>query len=697
MRRKKTEGRSPDVIVTFNFNTSSSVESFGRFADYVNREQATELEQNAEEAFEEHFDQEDYKKMISYMKRDAAIVQSASSEKRTGLFNAHSQNMTVEELDTLKANLKEAQRLGNNLWNGAVSFDIGFLIQIGVLEYNASLEAKIALADKKKKRLEEQDKTRVKKGEKAQNARAIYLAKKELEKFAKQRKVNQEKLKEALQEQMGSFLKAEGFNDTAFWWGSVHLNTKHVHVHVSISEIENSRKRVLNPLTGEKEPRGKFKVRNIERLKSKIFHSLDIDAHKKQRRINEIEVGVQREAVLSALDKPEVSRAYILLDFFLEEGRKRLPQEGRITFKSNRKEFREAKAYLEGFIDTYLKTVAKDDFHSWQEATKKQLAEYENTYSEGFDLEKLLLKRERTLRENLGNKLLKQLKEKENNSREKALDFLSTEDYKQIIDHLKEKEVDSKELGKLKYLLKVSQAEDNEILYKQELSKLQKFETVEANRALKNYHQTRLLEKIQLSQIEQCPGFKLSSEEQVKRKELHLKYIRPRDFKISQATPEIIHEKVERIDEEIESIRKTSDKALLSHIYHTHSQKEIINVLEKEKKILRIKEEIQKNNQSENRKENSRLFKELKILYGQHEALPQENKTNVKHKIKKSSSVEQFLAELKNPNRRISSFDWGTSFEQLSHILAQLEVQDRQTAQAKRAQKVSDEREERER
>lgn len=80
---------------------------------------------------------------------------------------------------------------------------------------------------------------------------------------------------------MPSFLKSEGFGSEAFWWGSVHLNTKHIHLHVSVSETQNSRKRVENPLTGLSEPRGKLKVRNMNRLKSNLYHDLDIDEHKK--------------------------------------------------------------------------------------------------------------------------------------------------------------------------------------------------------------------------------------------------------------------------------------------------------------------------------------------------------------------------------------------------------------------------------
>lgn len=699
MRRKKSEGRSPDIIVTFNFNTSSSVQSFGRFADYTNREQATEIEQNAEQVFEEHLEGEDYKKMISYMKRDSAITNS--DEKRTGLFNAQSQNMSTEDLGVLKEKLSQAQLTGNNLWNGAVSFDIGFLIQTGILEYNAPLEAKIALADKNKKRLEEQDKNRTKNKEKPKNSRAIYLAKKELEGLAKQRKVNQGRLKEAVQEQMGGFLKAEGFNEDAFWWGSVHLNTKHVHVHVSLSELNNSRKRILNEYTGEKEPRGKFKIRNIERLKSKIFHTLDIDANKKQRRVNEIEVGMQREAILTSLDSPKIPKEHLLLNFYLEEAQKKLPQEGNHSFKSNRKEFREAKAYLNSFIDTYLETVAKDEFSQWKEATKKQLSEYEGSYSTNFNLEKKLLNRETVLKENLGNKILKQLKTNNfsSQSSEEISDYLSAEDYKKIVEDLKDSNIPSKELGKFKYLFKLSQAEDNEMLLKHDLSKLQHFESLESNEKLKRYHQEKLKDKIKLSQLQQIPNFKLSNGAKEELKKLEEKYITPRNLKISEATSERIEKKLEYVTQEIEVITQTKDERLLHHVYGKSSQKEIIDTLQQEKKILNIKKDIHKNNQVGERQKNRELFNELKLLYGDQLGTEKEGFSNKDFKkapspknlsdvFKKYGNQSRFSLEKNQESSR--------GFEKLSNVLAQLDFKDISTAQAKRAKKISDEREERE-
>lgn len=527
------------------------------------------------------------------------------------------------------------------------------------------------------------------------------MAKKELEGLAKQRKVDQGRLKESIQEQMGSFLKAEGFNEDVFWWGSVHLNTKHIHVHVSISELNNSRKRVLNEYTGEKEPRGKFKIRNIERLKSKIFHTLDIDANKKQRRVNEIKVGMQREAILTSLDKPGIPKEYVLLNFYLEEAQKRLPQEGNFSFKSNRKEFREAKAYLNSFIDTYLETVAKDDFLQWKEASKKQLSDYEGSYSKNFNLGKTLLKRETVLKENLGNKILKQINKKSLSPQGEGelSDYLSTEDYKKIVDDLTDSGVSSKELGKFKYLLKVSQAEDNEILLKKDLSKLQNFETLASNVELKTYHQEQLKEKIKLSQMQQVPAFKLSAEEKVEFEKLQEKYVTPRDLKIPQATSERIENKIGQVNQEAEAITQTKDNAILLHIYGKASTKEIISELQQDIKIFNIKKEIHKNNQEGNRKENGALFKELKLLYGDQ---IDPTKENPNKSFKKASVIQQTTDDLRKSDTRFGFLkgkrqESGRNFENLSSILAQLDFKDMNTTQAKRSQKLSDDREERER
>ncbi|WP_407350342.1 relaxase MobL [Lactococcus garvieae] len=706
MRRKKSEGHSPDIIVTFNFNTSSSVKSFGRFADYTNREEATGIENQAEQSFEEHFESKDYKQMISYMKRESAILNA--DQKRTGLFHGHSQNMTVEEMAELKDKLSDAQTKGNNLWNGAVSFDIGYLIQTGILDYNAELEAKISKADKTKKRLEEQDKLRVKNGEAAENAKGIYMAKKELENLAKQRTVDQEKLKGALQENMDSFLKAEGFKSDAFWWGSVHLNTKHVHIHVSISEGQNSRKRILNEKTGELEPRGKLKIRNIERLKSKIFHNLDIAPDKKQKRLREMEVGKQRENVMS-FKATSVSHDHVLLDFYLQEAKKHLPEDGKLSFKSNKKAFQSSKAYLTGFVNSYLEGVAREDLTAWREATKAQLSDYAHSYSGKFDLEGAIEKREKTLREAIGNKVLRELKTEElsQNETEDAKSFLSTADYKALIDELKANKLNAKAMGEYKHLLSISQAEDDEVLLKKDLSSLQYFEKRASNKDLLALGQEQLKEKIQLAQMKQLPRSTLSIEERQYFTDLELKYSTAREVLIPKATPQLLAKKNAFLDQEKDVIEKSTDKALLKELYGTDKKKEILEKLQKETAILGLKGRINQNNQSGNKKDNGPLFKELKVLYGEEEKEGQrdQNKRNTQSKTQERPVYTKFMhrftyknqrsGRTQSPSKQTKSHK--SSFSQVSRILSQLDFKDTTSKKARRAQQDSDEREERER
>lgn len=179
MRNKKVGSDSPDIIVTFKFETATSVEKFARYVDYSDRESAVLID-HVEEAFENHLEvSSDFEKMVSYMKRDTAVVNK--DDRRTGLFTEMSNNISVNEMEELKEKLNEAQLLGNNLWNPVVSFDVAYMIRVGVLEYNPELEARIDRLDKVFKAAEK---------EKPKNPKKIYQAKKALELETKKRVVN---------------------------------------------------------------------------------------------------------------------------------------------------------------------------------------------------------------------------------------------------------------------------------------------------------------------------------------------------------------------------------------------------------------------------------------------------------------------------------------------------------------------------
>lgn len=618
MRFKKVGADSPEIILTFKFETSTSVENFSRYADYTDRESAVMVE-NVEKAFEEHLDPEpDFEKMIGYMKRDTAVVNM--DERRTGLFTENSNNITVDEMEELKNKLNEAQLNGNNLWNPVVSFDVEYMIRVGILKYNPELEFKIDHLDKIFKAAEK---------EKPKNPKKIYQAKKELELAAKQREVDQDRLKSVIQSNMGKFLKAEGFDETAFWWGSVHLNTKHIHVHISFSELKNSRKlmNVEKKIDGEirqlKEPRGKLKEKSIKRLKSNLYRSLEIDENRAERIMKEKEVGFHRCAIFEKMkDFPKSKNS--LLNFYIRQTFENLPEDKKWNYKSNRKEFQKSKSYLTAFVEEYLRTDAKDEYEAFTQATRNQLRDYESVYSkkENFDLEKSVAKRQQVLKEEIANRVLKQLKNHhiEKNKYGEDFEFLNSKELEQVVEDLKQTKLPSKELGQYKWQLRVSYAETEEQYFISESRNMDKFEDLEGNARLKNFAKQSFSEQIDLARLNQISAYQLSKSDEDKKRQLSLKYSSARKLPIDKLTDSLLEQKLYQINLEQDIIKQTKDKAIIKAIYHS-GVKQAIKHLEDEKRILLIKSQIGKNNRSQNQSQNRALFQELKKIYGEQQQI----------------------------------------------------------------------------
>ncbi|MDN6255265.1 MAG: relaxase MobL, partial [Tetragenococcus koreensis] len=552
MRNKKVGSDSPDIIVTFKFETATSVEKFARYVDYSDRESAVLID-HVEEAFENHLEvSSDFEKMVSYMKRDTAVVNK--DDRRTGLFTEMSNNISVNEMEELKEKLNEAQLLGNNLWNPVVSFDVAYMIRVGVLEYNPELEARIDRLDKVFKAAEK---------EKPKNPKKIYQAKKALELETKKRVVNQDKLKAAMQENMGKFLKSEGFDENTFWWGSVHLNTKHIHVHLSFSETKTSRKilEVQKEINGKtitiKEPRGKLKEKNITRFKSNLFYFLEIDEEKELKILKEVEVGKHRHLIL---DQVTDSYDSTLLNFYLEETVRHFPKEGKLNYSSNRKEFRESKAYLAAFVEEYIRTVGKSEYEAFARATSEQLKDYHKVYSkaEQFDLEKQVEKRQKTLKIALANRMLKELKKYSlNHSEAITSDFLNSKELEQVVEDLKKTKISSKELGRYKGLVEKSYAEAKEQYFRKKIRGLDQFEDMQSNVGLKIFSKRKFEQHIQLAQLKQISSKDLSDFEKEKKRHLKSEVETARQVSIDQSTDQQVEKRLQKLEEEEYLVKNT--------------------------------------------------------------------------------------------------------------------------------------------
>jgi hypothetical protein len=502
------------------------------------------------------------------------------------------------------------------------------MIRVGILEYNPELEQNIDQLDKIFKAAEK---------EKPKNPKKIYQTKKALELEAKKRVVNQDKLKAAMQENMGKFLKAEGFDENTFWWGSVHLNTKHIHVHLSFSEIKTSRKmlEVKKEINGKtitiKEPRGKLKEKNIARFKSNLFHFLEIDEEKELKILKEVEIGKHRQAILD-----QVTGGYdsTLLNFFLEETVSHFPKEGKLNYSSNRKEFRESKAYLTAFVEEYIRTIGKSEYEAFTRATREQLKDYRHVYSKGeqFDLEKRVEKRQKTLKIALANRMLKELKNYSLNQSEAITsDFLNSKELEQVVEDLKKTKISSKELGRYKGLVEKSYAEAEEQYFRKKLRGLEQFEDMQSNVGLKKFSKRKFEQHIQLAQLKQISSKDLSDFEKEKKKHLKSEVETARQFSIDQAGDQQVEKRLQKLEAEEQLVKNTRDKILIQFIYDT-DKKGVLTSIEKEKKILQIKNKIYHNNLAKNKKDNIPLLKELKKIYGE-----EESEKRFKNKIKQFS------------------------------------------------------------
>lgn len=229
---------SPDIIYTQEFRVANGT----RYLQYTERKEAINPSPEDIEISNKNFQQdpdlpENFEGYLGYTDRKAATkMEDDLDEKLKGDYPTFSQGvyeLSEEQHQQLINNLKEAQTNKAMLWAGVISFSPEFLTKAGLYD-------------------------------------------------PKTKKVNQKLIKKAIQNAMPNFLANEGLdNQETFWWGDIHLNTDHVHVHLAISQRHNTR-----PLKN-RVPKGMFKNKSIRLFKSQIHHELE---NKKSRsRMIEIE------------------------------------------------------------------------------------------------------------------------------------------------------------------------------------------------------------------------------------------------------------------------------------------------------------------------------------------------------------------------------------------------------------------------
>lgn len=391
-----SEITSPNITFMLQYTEANA-----QYVDYTNRDEAVELEndlflENHKQVIEDLTEEQikeikkavpeqnlNFKEYIDYMNRSYATEQQ--NQEWTAVFNQDANYLQTKRVDQLKRNLEEAYQNGSLLWQGVISFDNEFLAQEGLYDKATG-------------------------------------------------HVDQQAIKNVIREAMPKVIQKEGLSDSAFWWGNIHLNTDNIHVHIGLSEINSNREKIFYRPRGRMEYRGNFSQKTIKQLKSDVFHGL----------INEQtrNMIVRKEQVLANLKSDLLTNVFknnqVTLSAeknFLEQAYNHLPFEKQWRYGSNAKDFAVSKFFINKYLDSYFENEGKEDYQKFLTETREFLEMYEGVYSaeknqtyeklryvngkavhsqgqsKGYEIEKLIQRREQELRERLGNQILRKFKQ----------------------------------------------------------------------------------------------------------------------------------------------------------------------------------------------------------------------------------------------------------------------------------------------
>lgn len=391
-----SEITSPNITFMLQYTEANA-----QYVDYTNRDEAVELEndlflENHKQVIEDLTEEQikeikkavpeqnlNFKEYIDYMNRSYATEQQ--NQEWTAVFNQDANYLQTKRVDQLKRNLEEAYQNGSLLWQGVISFDNEFLAQEGLYDKATG-------------------------------------------------HVDQQAIKNVIREAMPKVIQKEGLSDSAFWWGNIHLNTDNIHVHIGLSEINSNREKIFYRPRGRMEYRGNFSQKTIKQLKSDVFHGL----------INEQtrNMIVRKEQVLANLKSDLLTNVFknnqVTLSAeknFLEQAYNHLPFEKQWRYGSNAKDFAVSKFFINKYLNSYFENEGKEDYQKFLTETREFLKMYEGVYSaeknqtyeklryvngkavrsqgqsKGYEIEKLIQRREHELRERLGNQILQKFKQ----------------------------------------------------------------------------------------------------------------------------------------------------------------------------------------------------------------------------------------------------------------------------------------------
>ncbi len=610
---KKSGAESPDIIYSQGFRLANAGGNGGlTYLDYTERDEAIADELSPEEMFED--DEllsdlrndpdlpEDFEGYLGYTDRDAAAklenLIDSYQEKRYPTFSQGSYELTEAKHNRLINNLKTAQVNETVLWYGVISFSPEFIREAGLIDEN--------------------------------------------------NQVNQRAIKSAVMRSMPEMLQNEALdNDETFWWADIHLNTDHVHVHVAISQTENTRPEK------DGQPLGMFSETTFRNFKVGIHRELSSD--RSRSRVREIQQDLdQINKVLpgKAVEEARNNRQQMELLRRIQAALPNYKDKRRWRASNHSKEFQKAQKLTDELVDSLLDNQLKDEYTNFKQLVEERDQMYRQAYGQRIkDTTKAKDERLRTLIKNRIYRSLKDIadevtpdddrgKTKENNSDLMSrIEALGPEKNAQLLEAeqrrlktLDPKSLEAKELKKVIgfrkfYIRRVNL--DAEIDYHNHMyQELQKINSgsKKSEQEMQQFFLQAHQEQARLAWLKKQPHYMLKKQDPDGEFEaLNNKYFDVTQVPINKLTPQMVKARKKQLAKELGFMLENPDSPITNHeLPNPNSDYGVNNAVEhyrSTQQVLDLKLKISQNNQQYKNNPTMRnelnrpLFQELRDHY----------------------------------------------------------------------------------
>lgn len=190
-------------------------DDFTKYVSYMAREYALEKKPNLS-----GYEQIELDRVRQTMQQYSSVIDQNKTKKLNGVFSESKDVLSKSDLPRYSKLFAEAQKNGSILYQDVISHDNTFLEELGL--YDSKTDT-----------------------------------------------LNEEALIHSGQSMMNELLAKEGLDDSAFWMASIHRNTKHIHIHFAVAEVQNTRelKKVKIDGTEFVQPKGMRKQSTLDQMK----------------------------------------------------------------------------------------------------------------------------------------------------------------------------------------------------------------------------------------------------------------------------------------------------------------------------------------------------------------------------------------------------------------------------------------------